>query len=820
MDKVMKMNLVELIRYFQAISREEFFLLLKEKDKLLQLEISKFNLLYLNISDELKKIMLGDQDLFEKLMTVPVNRIGKSVIDLTDKEVREFIYQLPYFKTSMKGKKLLEEHFRKLNREEFQTVLKIPNLNELYQRDLFQEIRKNFSCDSYQLDVIDTSIRNGNFSNLALFQLHHAYEVFLYAKFGLFVSVTDVKDGFLMIANRFLSYDFLKKVNRKHIVSLIQLMLKKEENCSDDLLLLSVCKLYMALGYDNSKKVMEDFFTYSTALSIRRASDELFKDTRREYRLKNQNKFYYYGMEYDFLRALRERDISFFQELCGSREGNWEVFLEHIRQKQEELDPDSKLSFAKNFILEEIRKREKRYYDKDTSKYQKYYQSMVRTKPITIEDIFQIFGEIHLKYQMNSDGKIIPNVDLNQFLLGNGKRDNDCLLRMVLNQQALGLNHELYHIMNHFDEVKEAIQQEKQLSMHSILDVIDVSKVFLYHLAPDELDMTLATLSKILNSRKYCTEDPEVILDRVMRLHKRRKSKISCAIPKIKGCVWETKYWMSDFDDERLLVSGIDTGSCFKVGGKGEEFLEYCLTSPKGMVFYMEYLDTLYVLPSTVNGNMLNINSIDPRISDKDIYDHLMKVIEVMAREVVDDSRNQIEIVTITDVHHEEFMKESRKDTIIFDQPLPLGTDIYCDYNKKEVSNYIVYQKGEKTKVKYFDNLDLFYQERPKPYIVSPDHEHDQERVEILINSISYASIDFMDLSEDAKARERQFFNPIDVNDFVYIIGSKDWFIGVLRNGEIMEHILGYDNRAKEEFRKYHSMMREFTKQAEHLKKR
>ena len=87
----MKFSMMELIRYFQNISKEDFLLLLKEKDKLLELDLNKFNLLYLNISDELKKMLIDDPDLFDKLMDVPVNRMGKSLIDLSSQDMKNYI---------------------------------------------------------------------------------------------------------------------------------------------------------------------------------------------------------------------------------------------------------------------------------------------------------------------------------------------------------------------------------------------------------------------------------------------------------------------------------------------------------------------------------------------------------------------------------------------------------------------------------------------------------------------------------------------------------------------------------------------------------
>ena len=191
------------------------------------------------------------------------------------------------------------------------------------------------------------------------------------------------------------------------IVFLINLLKNKDSGLSSDILLISVSKLYMTLGFDNSKKVIEDFFTYGTNASIKRASEELFKDTRREFRLKNQNKFYYYGMEFEFLRALKENNVSYFQELGGKQIEEAKKYLEKIKKELERMGKEDKFSFVKDCILEEIGIREKKYYNQDVRKYQKYYQSIVRKTPIGILDIYKIFGNVNLNYQMNSDGKII-----------------------------------------------------------------------------------------------------------------------------------------------------------------------------------------------------------------------------------------------------------------------------------------------------------------------------------------------------------------------------------------------------------------------------
>ena len=342
-------------------------------------------------------------------------------------------------------------------------------------------------------------------------------------------------------------------------------------------------------------------------------------------------------MEEDFYHALAVKDMDFFKNFClDDSEQYINNLISTTKFELVYLSRLDKLQKIKEIIDLEINKREEYYKKLDTNKFYKYYKSTARKSKISYLDIYDIFAHVNVDYKMSRDGKIIINDELNKFLLGNFKKDNDCLLRLVLNKHAFGLNRELHNIINHFDKIKEIISKNNELSINSISDVIDISKVFLYNLKPNELDITLETLSKILNSRKYCTEDPGIILKRVMNLHNRRKSRIAASINEVKGEYKEAKYKMVHFDSEDLLVSGIDTGSCLKVGGKGEEFFEFCLTNPKGVIFYIDYKNVRYVLPSTINGNILNINSIDPIIEDMAVFKKVIGTIKHFAKEIID----------------------------------------------------------------------------------------------------------------------------------------------------------------------------------------
>lgn len=803
MIDINKMTMNELIVFFREGNSDDILEIISNKEYILNLEPYKLNLLFLNINDEYKKVLLSDFAIFDKVMNIPLNRMKKSVIDLVSDDIRYYIYNSENLIKSMAGKKILKMYLKKLSNEKLNNILNNNNLEKVYQFDVMEYANSKFMIDDYLKSLISNSINNKNFSSLALFNIKNEADLLIYVKFNILVSTT-INDKQVLINDAILDYNFLKKVNRKHILSLLELLKTKNKEVNNNMLFVGVIKLYMIYGLDNSKKIINDFFTYATSASLKRVSYELFKENRREFRLKNQKKFYYNNMELDFLKALENNDLSFFKNFCLNTSDEWITnFIISISTEIKELKVRDKVRKIKEIIDKEIRKREDYYRKLDTSKYYKYYQETSRIEKISYLDIYNIFKNVDISYCLTKDGKIIVDDELNKFLLGNYKKDNDCLLRMVLNKHAFGLNSELYNIINNFHKIQQVVSKNKELSLNSISDIIDISKVFLYKLKPNELDITLETLSKILNSRKYCIEESSIILERAMNLHIRRKRKIGCAINYIKGEYNDIKYRLVDFDSEDLLVSGIDSDSCFKIGGQGEELFEYCLVDSRGAVFYLDYNNTRYILPSTINGNMLNINSIDPVIKDELEFTEIITAITKMAKEIVNDFDNKIELVTVTDVHLNHLFDSSKYEAVFFSEYIPFNTCMYCDYNKKNVTNYVIYKKDENTVPKYFNNLDLFYQIRSAPYIILPHYEYDSERMNIRINSIAYSSIDYLNITEEEKVREKYYYTNKDIADYIYIVGNKDWYIGIKKDNSLDKYLLPYDNRAIKEYNKY-----------------
>ena len=96
---------------------------------------------------------------------------------------------------------------------------------------------------------------------------------------------------------------------------------------------------------------------------------------------------------------------------------------------------------------------------------------------------------------------------------------------------------------------------------------------------------------------------------------------------------------------------------------------------------------------------------------------------------------------------------------------------------------------------------------RSIPYIFSPNHEYDQERLFIRINSIAYSCIDYLDISKKEKEREKEYYLNKNIDDYIYIVGNKDWYIGIRKDKQIDKYILPYDKRALEEYNTYLSLI-------------
>ncbi len=759
--------------------------------------LDKIDLIILNVKEDEKLNILANDKFLKKLLLTKPNRLNKQPFDYLSNNLKSFVLTKKDLIDEIDNS-LYKKLISKINDNDIDEIWELsksykPDINEI-----IDYIKDTYNIDYNKAILLSKQIINQNY--LRIYKFKNEYELDIYTKFGYTVEVDKI-DSDIIINNCAIPINLINNINVKHIKGLLN---KAPSSNDKNKTLEIIIKLYCIFGYDNTAKILDNKFTNMNDNAITRAATDSFIDARRQYRLENQYLFYSNDLLEEAKQALKTNDVSFFEKIIDDIEKAPILFNQLKAKIQGDEDKDNLIiSFYLKTMINERENNLKNDY------IFRYCNSLIEggilnDEKISIDKLYNKLGAIDIKNViLDNDGRPIINKDLNDFLLGNYKKDNDCILRLVFNNQALGLNDTISIVINNFSKIKRVIDKSNsKLSINSILDVIDVFKVLFYKLEPNEQDMTLVTISKLLKSTEYCTEPKEVIFERARKLHVDRRKKSYATIPSVQGVTKDlVSYKVMLFDDPSLITLGIDTGCCLKVGGKGEDFLNYCLKSNHAVVVRLKYKNKNYMCPFIRNGNGLYGNGIDPKPDNDEITLKLLDALKDFGNSVINSSsgKEPIEFVTITDLHNKDFFDKTSNKKIKIDSYLPIDSEFYSDYHKKEITNYIIASKSEENTPMFYIPTIKYYQNRVDNYIYKVDNEIDKERISIQINSINYDLIDCMNCSEKEKHSLKRKYVPINVDDYDYIVGNKDWFIAISELN-IISGCLPYDERAKLEY--------------------
>ncbi len=810
-----------ILNYIEKISLNEFTILFSKLDDIcIQKIVTSQQIhtvqpeillsLFLRVDFKYKQVILNQQDLYCKLMNLVPNIRRKSILELVDQDTLNQLLQSPY-----SGDFLEKFHtfFQKQSISKFENLMESIDLLSFYKNNtilgnnelLNQKLQETFK--NAPIDTLMQKINQGIINPAKLIKITNEKELFILTKFNLLTSVHPDMDEITFTNGLVLSYELLSKINEKHINKLLQ-SLKRKEKIENEKLLYTAVKLYTIFGFDNAQKIVDDKFTYMTESAIKRIADTHFKENRKQYRLLNQDNFYYYGLEDDTLNALENEEHHFFKKFFSyENDSALTEIINELIEKIKGLEDFGKRKIITEYMNQLIIKREKNY---QSCTLQRTKERLLKKKssPITNEKLFKLIEKVQIHPQLDKDGRVIVNEKLQKVLLGNLKKDNDCLLRLIINQEALGLNDTLYELINKFELFEFIIEQSRgNLSFYSILDIMDIMKINLYHLSFSEQDITMTTLSKIIKSKEFCSESEESILKRIFFLHTERKKKVYSSIPSIRGVSNGIKYEIPNFDEEYLLTAGIDVGNCLKVGGKGEELLEYCLNSPHAVLLYIYDQNDLYISPIIRAGNGIFINGIDPEPPEES-KESILETVKEACKNICEKSKKEkrnhdqnLEFAVITDLHYQQFMQDNPLEVFPLETYIPLDQAVYSDYNKANKKKYLLYKSETYKAPNYYLSDDCFYQNRKDNYQYDPTNRQDSEYIQTQINLIAYTSIDNLAKSKKETNTLKRKFQPLTVENYQYIIGNKDWFIAIDHELKLTSYLLFYDKRAKEEYR-------------------
>ncbi|HIT37145.1 MAG TPA: hypothetical protein IAB59_01530 [Candidatus Onthousia faecipullorum] len=810
------MTLPVFIRKFNSMPLDERINLLKNP-YLDELNEVIFSSLFLQVQNmEEVRELLDNKKIFHKVLTSPKNKKKRNILNIIGEDnfpLLKYIFESNYI---LDYKEQFLDYIDSIDYEQFKNILEnidLTKLNNLFFKEYsLEELEDIIGISSVNKDISSSffqKVKMNILNPLGVLKIKNEKELLLYTKFNLLINVLDEFPEITLKNGVVLPYQNILDVKEGKVNKLISLLKEKGKASEEDLLEVSL-KLYYIFGYDNARSIILDKFTNITPSAVNRIIDFNFKDHRREYRTKHQERFYHYGMENEMIDALNNNNYEFFSNLLYDVDEEKILWLrdESLKIVTTYKDNKSLNDALKVKLLELINERESKAKE-DYAKDIRDRLSFKDDKKLSVNDLKELFEDVSLVDLLNNYNQEIL-LRLREFLLGNFKDNNDCLLRLIINREALGLNNLLGKLINQYDVI-ESIAKKNKLSLNSILDVIDIVKTSFFSLKPNEQDIFLSTIANIISSKEYCTfKSEEEILKEICKLHVERKNKVYASIPTIEGKSDNFSYKVAPFDAEYLLAAGVDAKNCFRISGKGEDFFRYCLTSNQAVIMYFtnKLTNRSYICPIIRSGNGIHCNGVDPKLEEDEKDDFFRaftkamdEIIKISSKESIDSER--IEVATITNLHLEDYFRENNYLKYQLGTFIPIDFSCYTDYNKKDKENYIISKSDDYRENKYYLSKDRFYQERKEDYEFNIDKEYDKERLSIIVNSIAYSAIDYKNIPTTRKNKEKRTFKPIDVNTFKYIVGNKDWYVAIDDQYNILANLLPYDERAKKEYIKH-----------------
>lgn len=200
----------------------------------------------------------------------------------------------------------------------------------------------------------------------------------------------------------------------------------------------------------------------------------------------------------------------------------------------------------------------------------------------------------------------------------------------------IGLDKE--DILSTFNQLKKAYKLAKVLN-YDINKYEDI--ITLCELSECADDKTIAILGKdiifkLYKHQDYTEGDIKETIKTAKELICKMTQRDKSTVPYVKGRTNNYKYSMYTPQDGDILLSGIDTHACFKVGGNDNDFLHYCALDKNGFVIKITDIFGNFIGRASGfrNGNCVFINQLRTIYDEK--QNHSSGICESEKHEIVE----------------------------------------------------------------------------------------------------------------------------------------------------------------------------------------
>lgn len=170
-------------------------------------------------------------------------------------------------------------------------------------------------------------------------------------------------------------------------------------------------------------------------------------------------------------------------------------------------------------------------------------------------------------------------------------------------------NVDTINLIKNIDRVTDFISNKNDLSFTKLMEinkVISVSDSKTIAILGKEI------IEKLCSNKRYTNNNEKEIVQIAKDLYCQMIKKNERTVPYINGNYNGYNYFMYDSQDETLLISGINTDSCFRVNSINNDFMHYCALDKNGFIIKIvnEEGDFIARASGFRNGNCVFINQL------------------------------------------------------------------------------------------------------------------------------------------------------------------------------------------------------------------
>lgn len=239
-------------------------------------------------------------------------------------------------------------------------------------------------------------------------------------------------------------------------------------------------------------------------------------------------------------------------------------------------------------------------------------------------------------------------------------------------------------IMNIIGKIVK-ISKDLNLNLTSYREFFLLKEIATYTNSKDLAILGETTIRRLCEDRSYTFDSEEEIISAATELVAAMATRSKSTVPYIEGKTQNYQYSLYDSQDESILLSGIDTYSCFKVKGDDNDFLHYCALDKNGFVIKITNHQGAFIGKASGfrHGNCVFINqfrTIYDEKSDKDLVKEeirdINEIFEIACQDFIQTSlKNEKETDKI------EYVFATQNDSLVCClEKLPLSKNLFWEF--------------------------------------------------------------------------------------------------------------------------------------------